>query len=159
VRAWPAIALFVATLSACGSENAEAPVEAPEREARIERCVDRLLQRAASQEASEEDVRRYIRQTYCVRFERNGWVYVDGALRLAAHHWLEQSMSCATAKAGEPPETVPCEEAREPGPRVLDCALLHHVRRGEVGTYLEELRREGAVRCDDETPLDELGVP
>jgi hypothetical protein len=41
---------------------------------------------------------------------------------------------------------------------VLDCALLHHVRAGEVRDYLERLRLESAVQCDDGTPLDELGV-
>jgi hypothetical protein len=159
VRAWPAIALFVAALSACGSETSRPLAEAPGPEARVERCIERLLQRAASQEANAENVRSYVRETYCARFALNGWVYDDGALRLAAHHWLEQGMRCATANAGEPARTIPCEEAGEPRPRVLDCALLHHVRRSEVVTYLEQLRRKAAVRCDDETPLDELGVP
>jgi hypothetical protein len=39
---------------------------------------------------------------------------------------------------------------------VLDCGLLHLVRRNEVQTYLEELGRP--VECDDGTPLDQLGA-
>lgn len=115
VRAWPATVLLIATLSACGSESAGPPAEAAAQEARIERCIDRLLQRAATQEANEEDVRRYVRETYCAPFERSGWLYGDGALRLAAHQWLEEGIRCATAEAGERAKTVPCEEAREPG--------------------------------------------
>jgi hypothetical protein len=42
--------------------------------------------------------------------------------------------------------------------RILDCALLHHVRRSEVRDYVERLQREGAVECDDGAPLDDLGV-
>jgi hypothetical protein len=104
---------------------------------------------------SEEAVRRYAEDTYCGEFERNGWIYEDGALSIAIQKWLKEGGTCETASPGKPPRTIPCEEA---GP--IDCALLHHVRRSEVTDYIEELRRRvGAVECDDGTPVQELGVP
>lgn len=151
--AWVAVATFVAALAACGSGTSTSAT------GRIDSCVDRMLERATGADASGEAARRYTRDTYCARFEQDGWIYEDGALSIAAHAWLEEGASCATGAEGEPTRTVPCEEERRGGARVLDCALLHHVRDGEVGDYLERLRLEGAVECDDGTPLDELGVP
>ncbi len=166
MRAHVALVLLTATLAACGSSSGETGDRAPpaDRRAtaaagRTESCVERMLQRATAQDASEEDLRRYARDTYCARFERNGWIYEDGALSIAAHLWLEEGGTCATGSEGEPTRTVPCEEARPGGPRRLDCALLHQVRRSEVRDYVARLRREGAVECDDGTPLDDLGVP
>jgi hypothetical protein len=163
-----AIVLLAAALTACGSssEGANDLAASDERSSaggrgRIERCIDRLLQNATPQEMNDEAARRYARKTYCARFERNGWIYDDGALTIAAHTSLEQGGTCAALRLreGELARTVPCEEVRPPGPRVLDCALLHHVRRSEVRDYIARLRREGAVECDDGTPLDNLGVP
>jgi hypothetical protein len=156
VRAFLAMALVVALLTACGG-NTEAGADPAA--ARVERCVDRLLEHATPAGASEETLRRYTRETYCARFERRGWVYEDGALSIAAQTWLEEGVTCATARAGEPAQTVPCEQERPPGARELECALLRHVRKSEVVAYLERLQREGEVACDDGTPLDELGVP
>ena len=152
MRASLAMAFLAAALTACGSSGETGGDPAATR---VERCVDRLLERTATDGTSEEDLRRYARDTYCARFEEQGWVYDDGALRIAAQHWLEQGATCATETAGEPPETGPCEQVGSP----LDCALLRHVRRSEVAAYLEQLQRAGPVECDDGTPLDDLGVP
>jgi hypothetical protein len=126
--------------------------------ARAEKCVDRLVSRATLGDASLREVRLYARNAYCSRFARNGWVYEDGALSIAAQKWLESGyrQSCVTsATGGEPSQTVTCEED---GP--IDCALLHFVRRSEVRDYIEELRqRNDEVSCDDGTPVEELGVP
>ncbi len=151
-RACVAVAVVAAGVSACGPETSTSATE------RIDSCVERLLERAAAFGGSEETVRRYARDTYCSPFERNGWIYEDGALSIAAHVWLEEGGSCAAAAEGEPTRTVACKDERRGGARVLDCALLHHVRAGEVRDYLERLRLESAVQCDDGTPLDELGV-
>jgi hypothetical protein len=68
-----------AVLSACGSgsgdrrDEAQSTVRrAPAATSRIERCVDRLLQAATTRDASKEEARRYVRNTYCARFEREG---------------------------------------------------------------------------------------
>jgi hypothetical protein len=153
VRVLPAIAFLAASLSACGTgaESSNDPAAA-----RTERCVDRLLEHALRDGTSEEGLRRYARDTYCARFEREGWVYDDGALSIEAHRWLVEGGTCSTQTPGEPAETAPCEPI---DPQRLECALLRHVRRSEVVAYLEHLGREGAVECDDGTPLDQLGVP
>jgi hypothetical protein len=39
---------------------------------------------------------------------------------------------------------------------VLDCGLLHLVRRSEVRAFVASL--EQPARCDDGTPLDEIGA-
>jgi hypothetical protein len=57
-----------------------------------------------------------------------------------------------------PAMTIPCEEL-DRGPKVLDCAILHHVRRSEVRKYVEDVERERDVRCDDGTAVGALGVP
>lgn len=127
---------------------------------RVDRCVDRLLEGTTTQGAAEKEAaRRYARSTYCVRFEQNGWIYTDGALSIAAQTWLENGGKCATASEGKPATTVSCAAERGRGILVLDCALLHVVRRSEVRDYIERLRTSGPVKCDDGTVLGELGVP
>jgi hypothetical protein len=164
-----AIALLAAALTACGSSSKGTNMAASDERsgaagatARIERCVDRLLQNARPQDVTDEAAaRRYARETYCKRFEKNGWIYDDGVLAIGAHTALEQGGStCAASRArvGEPAETVPCDEVMRPGPRILDCAVLHHVRRSEVRDYVDRLQQEGAVECDDGTSLDNLGA-
>jgi len=101
-------------------------------------------------------VRHYVSVTYCDRFARNGWVYADGALSIAAQRWLLRGGRCATATPGGTAKTVPCESLRSPG-EPIECAMLHHVRKSEVRTYVAGLPRD--TRCDDGTPLDALGVP
>jgi hypothetical protein len=136
--------------------------ESSEATSRIERCVERFLERAAADGLAEADVRRYIESTYCSRFEREGWIYDDGTLSIAAHVAFVDSGSsegCETAQVGEEAETVPCEELEgDGGPLFLDCAILHFVRRGEVRQYLAELERSREVSCDDGTPIDRLGA-
>jgi len=158
-----AAAILIAALSACASSSSEPRDGALSAEAdslgatqRIESCVDRLLSRANVLGASSTAVRRYGRNTYCARFERRNWIYDDGALSIKAHKWLQAGRTCVVGREGDKTRTVPCEEV---GPRGLECALLHHVRRSEVRKYVERLQGEGDVECDDETPLHELGVP
>ena len=135
-------ALLVA-LAGCGANAGEG------ESSRADRCTDRLLAGAESTRAA----RRYVRNTYCELFASRGWVYEDGALSVDAQRWVVQggSESCESATESGQGETVRCEESN-----VIDCALLHHVRRSEVREYLATLGRD--VECDDET-LEQLGVP
>ena len=158
-----ATVVFALVLAGCGTGGSEEGERAASTErnfgatAHVDKCVELLLSRSAGA-GNEQDVRVYVENTYCVPFERNGWIYDDGALRIAAQEWLDNggAEECGTASsAGEPSETALCGTDTEP----LDCALLHHVRRAEVTAYLAELQREGSVQCDDGTPLAELGVP
>jgi hypothetical protein len=166
VRSYVAL-LLAAALSACGSSSGEARDDAPSADrdsaaaaARIESCVDRLLEHATTLDPKEGDIRRYARDTYCARFEENGWIYDDGVLRIGAQAWLEAGASCATGSEGEPTRTLPCEELDPPGTRRLDCALLHHTRMSEVKEYVERLQRtRPVIECDDGTPVEDLGVP
>jgi hypothetical protein len=159
--------IFTSALTACGSGTGERGDEAqstvrrsPATTSRIERCVDRLLQAATTREASKEEARRYVRNTYCARFEKEGWIYEDGALSIAAQRWLDEGARCARSGEGEPTRTVSCQEERlAAGDRTIDCALLRVVRRSEVRNYIVRLRSSGAVECDDGSALDELGIP
>jgi hypothetical protein len=149
-------ALFAAVaalgLAACGSSG-NASLSA--------KCTDRLVARAerlGRVGSKKAEVRRYARVTYCDRFARKGWVYADGALSIDAQHWLEQGARCSTSTPGGKTVTTPCVDPRE-NPRLIDCGMLHFVRRREVRTYVAELQRSVTVICDDHTPLTALGVP
>ena len=158
---------FVVTslvLAGCGSGSEEGPVGAgeasPGTASAPEQCVERMLARsdpAAVEEAGEEAIRAYIEETYCGRFAKRGWIYDDGALRIEAFEWVEAGYDeeCGMADETGSSQTVPCDELEQGEP--LECALLHHVRKAEVEAYLARLPDD--VRCDDGTPLDELGVP
>jgi hypothetical protein len=162
VRLSLAVLILGMILSACGSGRSdETPSSGPVAAIRIERCIDRLLRDTTTQNAAdEEETRRYVRTTYCARFEDNGWVYEDGAVSIAAQTWLDQGATCARGSEGEPTTTVPCEVERTTGGvQTLDCGLLHIVRRSEVRQYIGGLEVSGAVKCDDGTALDKLGVP
>jgi len=155
-RAVLLLAVVVAAGCSLGREEAEA--------SRVDRCVDRLLSRATPETLTPERravAERYARETYCERFEREGWVNEDGTLSIDAHRWLVDGMRCAVGGDGEPDREVDCEELaeRERDP-MLDCALLHHVRDEEVQAYVREVERRRGVEpeCDDGTPVDELGV-
>jgi hypothetical protein len=159
--------IFVGTLTACGSgsggrrdESTSTVGRSPAAMSRIERCVDRFLQASTTPDASKEEARRYVRNTYCARFENGGWIYEDGALSIAAQRWLDEGATCAIAGEGEPARTVPCEEERRrAGDRTLDCGLLHVVRRSEVKDYIARMQSNGVVECNDGSALDELGIP
>lgn len=162
-----AIVFFAAVLAGCGASGGEQRDGATSTDrdstvaaARINKCIDRLMSRSTTSGGTEQQVRRYIRGTYCAPFEQNGWVYEDGALSIAAQRWLDNGGRCAAAGDTEPMRTVPCEQTNGPeATRIIDCALLHDVRRTEVMAYVAELQRNGDVHCDDGTPLDALGVP
>ena len=164
VRTWLAIALLVVALAGCGGTGTEAGGTDHRSSAasdRIERCTERFLERVQGEDASTEETRRYVEATYCAPFAERGWVYEDGTLSIAAHTWLIEGSSeeCASAGADEPAQTVPCEELEPTGGiQVLDCAILHQVRRSEVRVYLEQLQRKHEVECDDGTPVGELGA-
>jgi hypothetical protein len=168
VRLRVALAVILFSVAGCGSgedpgQDAGAGVDgSSEATSRVERCVGRFLERAASDGLAEADARRYIESTYCSRFEREGWIHDDGTLSIAAHVAFVESGSseqCGTAEVGEEAMTVPCEELEGgDGPLLLDCAILHLVRRGEVREYVGELERSREVSCDDGTPLERLGA-
>jgi hypothetical protein len=130
---------------------------------RVDRCVDRVLTRVDPEHLTPRHrpvTERYVRKTYCERFAQEGWVNDDGTLSIDAHRWLLSAgeTDCEVAvEPGEPPSDAPCPEQPEP---TLECALLHHVPKEEVRPYLREVERERRVpvRCDDGTPLEELGV-
>ena len=149
-----ATGLLVVALAGCGSKSGEAG-RGPSR---VERCVDRFFDHVRPEDLATtgtEGARRYIRVTYCERFESRGWVYDDGALSIAAQRWLEDagSESCGSDHS----ETAPCKEL-EPRdePEVIDCAMLRQVRRSEVRAYIQQLPRD--VVCDDGTPVEQLGA-
>jgi hypothetical protein len=142
-------AVALTAIAGCGSSS---------ENARVEKCVDRLLSRAEPASRDDEGARDYARRTYCERFERNGWVYDDGAMSIAAQKWLDEGGTCAVGGEDMPTRIAPCDRLTRSDP-ILDCALLHHVRRREVRAYLQQLDRTVDVACDDGTPFSELGVP
>ncbi len=158
------IAVCGLILAACGTGGGGQPQGGtpPETDSspatvRIDTCVDRLLSRAPTSDAGEQESRRYIRDTYCALFEQNGWVYEDGALTIAAQNWLDNGYAkeCSTSGETTPARTVPCEAER-----IIDCALLHHIRRTEAQSYIADRQRgSGDVQCDGDTPVAELGAP
>ena len=131
---------------------------------RVDRCTERMLQRVEFEdfpEASRAQIEQYVEQTYCTEFESQGWLYDDGTVSIRAHLALvdDGSDECGVAAPGGAERTVPCEELDvAEAPLILDCAVLHHVPRREVEDYLRKLQRSGEVRCDDDTPLGELGA-
>jgi hypothetical protein len=126
--------------------------------ARIDRCAERLLSRSSTTGGTRQQARRYAVDTYCAPFEQSGWIYEDGALSIDAQNWLDNGGTCTAASSTAPIRTVPCEEI-DAAVQIIDCALLHHIRRAQVIAYVTERRRDGDVHCDDGTPLGELGVP
>ena len=167
VRVCLAVLILATTVSACGSGNggrraemssSARPLSAANR--RVERCIDRLMQHANTEGVPDsQSLRRYVRRAYCGRFEKKGWVYEDGALRIAAQTWLDHGGTCASGGEGEPARTVPCEPERRGGVQIIECALLRVIRRSEVIDYIEQLRKQRPVECDDGTAIGDLGVP
>jgi hypothetical protein len=152
VRTRAGIALLLATvsLSACGATKEEAAGESP----LVAKCVHRMMERTDGPPT--RVVQDYIRRTYCDPFAKSGWIHSDGTISIRAHEWLLESGSCEKV---EGTTTTPCDSRALNEAPLLECALLHLVPRSEVRPYLSDLeRRRGKVRCDDGTPLDELGV-
>lgn len=147
----PLVLVALVGLAACGGAGERAGT------GRVERCVDRLLSNAESSAGDGDAARDYARRTYCGRFERNGWLYEDGALKIAAQRWLDEAGTCEVGGEGQPTRAVPCGAVEDQ--ERFSCALLRHVRRREVREYIERRRRAGPFACDDGTPLHELGVP
>lgn len=159
-RLLPVLALLSVVAVGCsfGGDGAEA--------SRSDRCVDRFMQRVEPGRDDDEQrpvIERYVRVTYCDRFAREGWVYEDGTLSIDAQRWLVDGVACSAGDGetgdGETLRGEECQRlAAEGGDPTIDCALLHHVRKGEVQAYLRDLQRRRPVECDDGTPLDELGA-
>jgi hypothetical protein len=124
-------------------------------EPRVERCVERFFAQATSDASTEVNVRRYIERTYCSPLERQGWVYEDGTLKIGAYLFLVKGGSEGCVSDGA---TVSCDEPPADASVVLDCAVLHVVRRNEVQQYVKELERHHEVSCDDGTPIERLGA-
>lgn len=155
-----ALALFGCGASDGGGSTAERAADISV--SRVDKCSDRLAARAKTDglsDAEQDEIRRYVETTYCSRFVERGWVYDDGTLSIAAHKWMEAGREEECTRVTETgAETVPCEDIGEDP--ILDCALLHHVRRSEVRDYIQNLRRRNRhVECDDGTPLEQLGAP
>ena len=161
-----ALIVVVATLLLAGCGSTEdgsrefAPAQGDASAERVDRCADRFMRGVQVSEADEALTRRYVERTYCERFASRGWVYADGALRIAAHEWLEAGYECETEAVDGSTTAGECEELGPGEEGVLECAILRHVRRSEVQAYVAEIRRErGEIACDDGTPPAELGVP
>ena len=150
---------FLLVLAGCGGEEkaAQPTVQASPR---AERCTQRILDRVEGDNGAE--ARAYIDRVYCVPFDRKGWVYPDGTLSIAAHLYVLNSGTCAESSVSGGSTTTTtttptkCDRADLLNP--LECAVLHYVRKDEVRAYLRKLERKQSVRCDDGTPLDELGA-
>jgi hypothetical protein len=161
-----AIALFAVVLAGCGgngapgSEGTATDQHSVVSNERVERCTERFLDRVEGTDA--DKVRRYVEVTYCAPFAERGWVYDDGTLSIAAQSWLIENGSeeCASADDDQVAQTVPCDQVDSTGGvLVIDCAILHQVRRSEVRDYIAQLQRTHDVECDDGTPLEQLGAP
>jgi hypothetical protein len=142
------LALMVATGcdSTTKSEAGDSPL--------VSQCVHRMLERAEGE--PKRVVRDYLRRTYCEPFAKKGWIHPDGTISIRAHEWL---LGAGTCEKVENTTTLPCDSWTEQEAPLLECGLLHFVRRSEVRPYLADLqRRRGKVSCDDGTPLGELGV-
>jgi hypothetical protein len=76
------------------------------------------------------------------------------------HLTVVDAKGCSVGTADGPRTSAACADV-ESGDRVrvIDCALLHYVRRSEVRGYVRRVEEDGPVECDDSTPLEELGVP
>jgi hypothetical protein len=152
------VALALVSVVGCGSAATHSGTAA-----KAASCTNRLLMAAKpiASRAPKAAARRYVMMTYCQPFARKGWVYDDGSLSIKAQLWLVQGTrkSCDKTAPGGQNKTVPCAALATPDePRMVDCTLLRFVRRNEVRTYLARLEAGRRVRCEDGTPLANLGV-
>ena len=144
------VLLGLVVLTGCGSTEKGEAGDSP----LVAQCVHRMLERAQGE--PKRLVREYLRRTYCEPFAKSGWVHADGTISIRAHEWL---LGAGTCEKADNTTTLPCDSRTEQEAPLLECGLLHFVRRSEVRPYLADLqRRRGKVSCDDGTPLDELGV-
>src|SRR5689334_404225 len=151
VRLW-IVPLAALLLVGCASESGVADSPKPSAPQLSERCTQRMV---GSLKDRRPTVRRYIQRTYCDRFAANGWVYADGKLRIQAHLWVVNGATCSTSRSGGPTVTrTPCPIDHGD----LECAVLHFVRKPEAQAYIRRLERTGEVKCDDGTPLRDLGA-
>jgi hypothetical protein len=150
------LSICAAALTGCSSHARHATPEPTN--IRVELCVDRLVAGSNASPAGKELVRRYVRDTYCRRFGQQGWIYGDGALKLAAQ--LSSGGTCAEGVVGQPAKVGPCKvERSSSGVLTIDCGMLRFVRRSEVRNYLRRLQADGPVACEEDIPLAKLGVP
>jgi hypothetical protein len=148
VRIWIVVVAALA-LAGCNSTSNVAGRQPPQP---AERCAERML---AGIDDHRAQVRSYLRRTYCDRFAAQGWVYPDGKLSIKAHLSMLNGTTCSTSTSGGPTVTkTPCPV----DPLDLECAMLHYVRKPEAQAYIRRLQRKGAVKCDDGTPLGDLGA-
>ncbi|SRR6266508_1787312 len=120
--------------------------------ARVRRCTERIISQTKAADVSRGTLKRYVERGYCRPFDRRGWVYADGRLKLEAY---TRSGKCSESAAGGRSRPVPCEQAEH---GILDCGLLRFVRRREAQRYIARLRSKGPVECDDQTPLEKIGA-
>jgi len=142
------------------ASRASEAAEPADLTSRVERCTERFMRLASAKDSSGQ-VRRYARRTYCEPFDKRGWIHRNGTLSIDAYRYVTSTgmaSTCEVVAPGQPSQTVPCEELEAGGPLILDCAILHLVPRTEVRTYVAKLQRNREVRCDDDTPLPELGA-
>ena len=151
VRLW-IVAVAALTLVGCDSKTRVADSPKATASHLSEKCTERVLTGIKDRGPM---VRKYIQTTYCDRFAANGWVYDDGKLSIKAHLWVVNGGTCSTSQDGGPTITkTPCPV--DPGD--LECAVLHFVRKAEAQAYIRRLERKGEVKCDDGTPVGNLGA-
>lgn len=139
------MAVLVFSLRGGSDEEAGSPVA---------RCVERFLVKPHDGDTPDEELAAYVQRAYCEPFARRGWVYWDGAFRLAAYTKSGTS-HCEEASPSGVGRTVRC-----PPDPVLDCALLDMVRRSQAQAYIASLAHEAPapVRCDDDRALASIGA-
>ena len=158
MRYLAALSICAVALTGCGSHAHSATPEPTN--SLVDRCVARLFAGSYAPAASKELIRRYVRDTYCRRFGQEGWIYEDGALKIAAQQWLVSGGTCGEGVAGQPAKVVPCKLVRSStGVLTIDCGLLRFVRRSEVRNYLRPMQAGGPVACDEGISVAKLGVP
>lgn len=123
----------------------------------VDSCTKRLLAQS-TRTVPRALVRRYVQTAYCKPFAKRGWLHENGTFSIDAYRSATRSRVCAAGGAGDPARRVPCDQVDSAGLLVLDCAFLRLVSRDEVVPYLTRLQQKREIRCDDDTPLSQLGV-
>jgi hypothetical protein len=140
------VLLGLVVLTGCGSTEKGEAGDSP----LVAQCVHRMLERAEGE--PKRVVRDYLRRTYCEPFAKSGWVHADGTISIRAHEWL---LGAGTCEKADNTTTLPCDSRTEQEAPLLECGLLHFVRRSEgpplprrpaAPTRQGELRRRHAAR-------------